>query len=140
MPVPSCLPRPGRRLGPKIRSAITRTMISSGAPMFGIACLSAGVGGPASCQSLFTRLAPTNVHDRIKFMGDAPIYGLQRPANVAFRPGTTIMSQPTNSNGQYVRRVTLPSGRSIEVVYFEAETVEHAVAQSAGQHQVDELH
>jgi len=29
------------------------------------------------------------------------------------------MSQPTNSNGQYVRRVTLPSGRSIEVVYFE---------------------
>ena len=30
-----------------------------------------------------------------------------------------IMSQPTNSNGQYVRRVTLPSGRQIEVVYFE---------------------
>ena len=29
------------------------------------------------------------------------------------------MSQPTDSNGQYVRRVTLPSGRSIEVVYFE---------------------
>ena len=29
------------------------------------------------------------------------------------------MSQPTNSNGQYVRRVTLPSGRQIEVVYFE---------------------
>jgi hypothetical protein len=29
------------------------------------------------------------------------------------------MSQPTESNGQYVRRVTLPSGRSIEVVYFE---------------------
>jgi hypothetical protein len=32
---------------------------------------------------------------------------------------TTTMSQPTNSEGQYVRRVTLPSGRSIEVVYFE---------------------
>jgi hypothetical protein len=29
------------------------------------------------------------------------------------------MSQPTNSNGQYVRHVTLPSGRKIEVVYFE---------------------
>src|SRR4051812_49209889 len=29
------------------------------------------------------------------------------------------MSQPTNSNGQSVRPVTLPSGRSIEVVYFE---------------------
>ena len=29
------------------------------------------------------------------------------------------MSQPTNPNGQYVRRVTLPSGRQIEVVYFE---------------------
>jgi hypothetical protein len=29
------------------------------------------------------------------------------------------MSQPTDSNGQYTRRVTLPSGRSIEVVYFE---------------------
>ena len=29
------------------------------------------------------------------------------------------MSKPTESNGQYVRRVTLPSGRQIEVVYFE---------------------
>ena len=36
------------------------------------------------------------------------------------------MSQPTNSNGQYVRRVTLPSGRSIEVVYFEPLAVEEA--------------
>jgi hypothetical protein len=40
--------------------------------------------------------------------------------NPLSEPGTTTtMSQPTNSNGQYVRRVTLPSGRSIEVVYFE---------------------
>ena len=38
------------------------------------------------------------------------------------------MSQPTNSNGQYVRRVTLPSGRSIEVVYFEP-----LAAETAGQ-------
>ncbi len=36
------------------------------------------------------------------------------------------MSQPTNSNGQYVRRVTLPSGRQIEVVYFEPLAAEAA--------------
>ena len=36
------------------------------------------------------------------------------------------MSQPTNSNGQYTRRVTLPSGRSIEVVYFEPLAAEAA--------------
>jgi hypothetical protein len=30
------------------------------------------------------------------------------------------MSQPTPNNGQHVRRVVLPSGRAIEVVYFEA--------------------
>jgi len=41
------------------------------------------------------------------------------------------MSQPTNSNGQYVRRVTLPSGRSIEVVYFEPLAVEAASAAAA---------
>ena len=44
------------------------------------------------------------------------------------------MSQPTNSNGQYVRRVTLPSGRSIEVVYFEP------LSASAGPRQLDDLH
>jgi hypothetical protein len=47
------------------------------------------------------------------------------------------MSQPTDSNGQYVRRVTLPSGRSIEVVYFEALSDEPAGAQPQP---VDELH
>ena len=41
------------------------------------------------------------------------------------------MSQPTNSNGQYVRRVTLPSGRSIEVVYFEPLAAEAAGAAAA---------
>jgi hypothetical protein len=50
------------------------------------------------------------------------------------------MSQPTNSNGQYVRRVTLPSGRSIEVVYFEA-LADEPTAPRAGQAQpVDDLH
>jgi hypothetical protein len=38
------------------------------------------------------------------------------------------MSKPTDSNGQYVRRVTLPSGRSIEVVYFEPLAAEAAAA------------
>jgi hypothetical protein len=46
------------------------------------------------------------------------------------------MSQPTNSNGQYVRRVTLPSGRSIEVVYFEP----LAEAGTTAPRQVDDLH
>ena len=49
------------------------------------------------------------------------------------------MSQPTNSNGQYVRRVTLPSGRSIEVVYFEPLAAEAAAA-GAGAAPVDDLH
>jgi hypothetical protein len=30
------------------------------------------------------------------------------------------MSQPHSHHGQYVRRVVLPSGRAIEVVYFES--------------------
>src|ERR1700755_2989561 len=51
------------------------------------------------------------------------------------------MSQPTNSNGQYVRRVTLPSGRSIEVVYFEPLAAEAAgaAAAAAPAHQVEDL-
>jgi hypothetical protein len=49
------------------------------------------------------------------------------------------MSQPTNSNGQYVRRVTLPSGRSIEVVYFEPLVAENAAA-AALPRQIDDLH
>ena len=36
------------------------------------------------------------------------------------------MSLP-NENGQYVRRVVLPSGRSIEVVYFEPLEIENGV-------------
>ena len=47
------------------------------------------------------------------------------------------MSQPTNSNGQYVRHVTLPSGRKIEVVYFEPLTDQ---ALTAPAQPIDELH
>ena len=47
------------------------------------------------------------------------------------------MSQPTNSNGQYVRHVTLPSGRKIEVVYFEPLADEPT---KTGTQPVDELH
>ena len=50
------------------------------------------------------------------------------------------MSQPTDSNGQYVRRVTLPSGRSIEVVYFEPLAAEAAGAAAAPKRQIDDLH
>ena len=51
------------------------------------------------------------------------------------------MSQPTNSNGQYVRRVTLPSGRQIEVVYFEPLAAEAAGAAAAdASTPVEELH
>ena len=38
------------------------------------------------------------------------------------------MSQQPSNNGQYVRRVVLPSGRSIEVVYFETLAGEAAAA------------
>ncbi len=47
------------------------------------------------------------------------------------------MSQPTNSNGQYVRHVTLPSGRKIEVVYFEPLADEPT---KTGAQPADELH
>ena len=47
------------------------------------------------------------------------------------------MSQPTNSNGQYVRHVTLPSGRKIEVVYFEPLADEPT---KTGSQPADELH
>ena len=47
------------------------------------------------------------------------------------------MSQPTNSNGQYVRRVTLPSGRQIEVVYFEPNADDASPATTPV---VDDLH
>ena len=50
------------------------------------------------------------------------------------------MSQPTNSNGQYVRRVTLPSGRSIEVVYFEPLAVEAAASANTTSSPVEDLH
>ena len=49
------------------------------------------------------------------------------------------MSQPTNSNGQYTRRVTLPSGRSIEVVYFEPLAAEAAGHAAMPQRAVDDL-
>jgi hypothetical protein len=49
------------------------------------------------------------------------------------------MSQPTNSNGQYVRKITLPSGRAIEVVYFEPLAAENAGGPVHGE-RVDELH
>jgi hypothetical protein len=38
------------------------------------------------------------------------------------------MSQQPSHNGQYVRRVVLPSGRAIEVVYFETLADEQIVA------------
>jgi hypothetical protein len=38
------------------------------------------------------------------------------------------MSQQPSNNGQYVRRVVLPSGRAIEVVYFETMAEEPAAA------------
>ena len=52
-----------------------------------------------------------------------------------------VMSQPTDSNGQYVRRVTLPSGRSIEVVYFEPLAADATAADPAAKPAVvEDLH
>ena len=45
-------------------------------------------------------------------------------------------SQP-NDNGQYIRRVVLPSGRAIEVVYFEPLSLEEAAADPR---RLDDLH
>ena len=49
------------------------------------------------------------------------------------------MSQHAN-NGQYVRRVVLPSGRAIEVVYFETLADEAATAMPARHEALRELH
>jgi hypothetical protein len=49
------------------------------------------------------------------------------------------MSQHAN-NGQYVRRVVLPSGRAIEVVYFETLADEATAAIPAGPGPVRDLH
>ena len=117
MPVPSCLPRPGSRLGPKIRSTITRTMASSKGPMLGIALFPKVVG----------RLlpVPANEGSGKDHVTDGSSSSTRRSADLGL---AIVMSQPTNSNGQYVRRVTLPSGRSIEVVYFEPLAAEAAGA------------
>ena len=45
------------------------------------------------------------------------------------------MNEPQNSN--YVRRVVLPSGRSIEVVYFDSQPASAAQASSTPQELVD---
>jgi hypothetical protein len=42
------------------------------------------------------------------------------------------MSQQPSNNGQYVRRVVLPSGRAIEVVYFETLADDQIVAPVPG--------
>jgi hypothetical protein len=76
-------------------------------------------------QFLRTRVAVRIARIQVKFVSGA--------ADLV-----SVMSQPPNSNGQYVRRVTLPSGRSIEVVYFESLRAESAGAASA--EPVDELH
>jgi hypothetical protein len=47
--------------------------------------------------------------------------------SIAHRPDSSAMSQ-SNDNRQYVRRVVLPSGRAIEVVYFESLAAEPASA------------
>src|SRR5918999_1204401 len=125
MPVPSCFPRPGRRLGPKIRSTITRTMAISRGPMLGMVGLPDD--GGRRYYNLRTRLAFRITPECIKFVNGRPIY-------------MAVMSQPPNSTGQYVRRVTLPSGRSIEVVYFEPLAAEAAGAAAASSNQVDDLH
>lgn len=50
------------------------------------------------------------------------------------------MSHP-HHNGQYVRRVVLPSGRAIEVVYFEPlAPAERPLGSRPGHEQVDALH
>ena len=77
--------------------------------------------------NLRTRLAVWITSECIKFVNGRPIY-------------VAVMSQPTNSNGQYVRRVTLPSGRSIEVVYFEPLAAEAAGAAAMPNQPIDELH
>jgi hypothetical protein len=50
-----------------------------------------------------------------------------------------VMNQP-NENSQYVRRVVLPSGREIEVVYFESLAAEPAASAAPEPRTLDDLH
>ena len=51
---------------------------------------------------------------------DGPVKERHRVPDVGARPHLALMSQPSD-NSHYVRRVVLPSGREIEVVYFDAQ-------------------
>jgi hypothetical protein len=68
---------------------------------------------------------------RVKSRPGTPIKGLQ--------PSAPVMSQPPH-NSHYVRRVVLPSGREIEVVYFDNQLSQAAPATPAQQPPVRELH
>src|SRR3954451_13040035 len=107
MPEPSCRPKPGSRFGPKMMSTIRRRITSSRGPMFGI-------------RANVLR----NVAERITMSANAPVPYVMRPDVKA--GGRAADEVPTRShdmsrqpeNNTYVRRVVLPSGKTIEVVYF----------------------
>src|SRR3954447_4031440 len=107
IPEPSCRPRPGSRFGPKMMRTISRRIASSRGPMLGI-------------RANVLR----NAVKRITLSCNAPVlYAIRRCVKPEGRMAdeVPIRSQDMSrqpENNTYVRRVVLPSGKTIEVVYF----------------------
>src|SRR3954470_8472093 len=96
---------------------MTSTMISSVGPMFGTVnplrrgetrVVLRSVAAGRSCAQVSESATPHQV--------PGAHADLRRNGTLRKQP---LMSHP-NHNGQYVRRVVLPSGRAIEVVYYES--------------------
>src|SRR5215213_1757862 len=125
-PPPSCRPSWGSRLPPTITRTITRMMASSSGPRPAMNSFVMAVCAPteeyaqrSGCE--FVRYATTRAQVR-----RAGTDVGRRPHQAPFG---TPMSQPDNTN--YVRRVVLPSGRAIEVVYFENQPAHTAPTSAA---------
>src|SRR3954453_15628239 len=96
---------------------MTSTMISSVGPMFGT------VNPLRREEPRVVLRSLAEGRSRAKARETPPPHQFP-PPRADLRRNGTLRKQPTmshpNHNGQYVRRVVLPSGRAIEVVYYES--------------------
>ena len=110
IPAPSWRPREGSRLGPKISSTIAEHDQQLKRPD---GLEDGEVHRRSGVPYALRRLA---AHSK---WTDGPVKSSSQRSDVGRRPHQ-VMNQPSE-NSHYVRRVVLPSGREIEVVYFDAQ-------------------